>query len=187
MTLTKTSRLVFGAQEIVEAPLMAFDQSVVTAKNRPVTIVLTGGIVEKRLGVLSYAIVERPRQGKLSAFASITGRVTYSPNSNFLGEDLFTFCVKSANEKSNPATVKVTVTDQAAPVPFSPPGGGGNIVQNEFLIELNQERDEFLKDQREERGEFFSDVRSKSLSTEELQKRIIEFRAKEVKREQKFS
>ncbi len=70
---------------------------------------------------LIFSIVTQPSQGTLTQFDSASGRVTYSPSSQFAGNDTFTFSVTDGVAASDPATVTVSgpPSPQFADVPPS--------------------------------------------------------------------
>lgn len=58
--------------------------------------------------ILTYAINTNPTNGKLVNFDSLTGKVTYEPNTGYIGSDSFTFSVKDQNGlSSSPASVTI--------------------------------------------------------------------------------
>jgi len=89
--------------------------------------------------VLTYAIASNPTNGKLVDFDAQTGKLTYQPNSGYIGADSFTFTAKDQNGlTSTPATVtinaiggftrSVRVEDNVLIV-TPPPGRDANTVQ----------------------------------------------------------
>jgi len=89
-------------------PIAEFNH-VITSMNNPVLINLIGRDNDTN-DLLYYNIVTEPLHGNLSSFNNSTGDLTYLPNNNFTGTDLFTFRVKdSRNAESNIANVTVSV------------------------------------------------------------------------------
>jgi hypothetical protein len=78
--------------------------------------------------VLTYAVMAGPLHGSLAAFDPASGRVTYTSQAGFSGQDTFTYLVSDQWGVSNTATATITVP----PAPpncqnasaSTPPGGG---------------------------------------------------------------
>ncbi len=70
-------------------------------------------------GPLTYALVNNPSNGTITSFNSQTGAFTYAPNSNFVGNDTFTYRVSNSSGTSAPMTVTVSVGSSSAGVPTS--------------------------------------------------------------------
>lgn len=104
-TLTDTGAVTVTITSVNDAPV-ANDQSVMTSEDISATITLSGADVEE--DTLNYFIVTPPTHGTLDAITD--GIVHYSPNTNYVGLDAFTFRVKDGSEYSTPATVSITVT-----------------------------------------------------------------------------
>jgi len=85
---------------------VAYDQSVTTQKGTAVDIVLTGSDVDG--DALDYFINSEPSHGTLSGTAP---NMTYTPESEYIGEDSFIFKVNDSEENSSLATVTITVTE----------------------------------------------------------------------------
>ena len=86
-------------------PPVAEDQSVTTNEETPVSITLTA--TDPDGDTLTYSIVSGPSNGMLTGEAP---SVTYTPDSNYYGEDSFTFKANDGKVDSNIATVSVTVS-----------------------------------------------------------------------------
>lgn len=87
------------------APPVADPQTLATAVDTPLVIVLTGS--DSDGSALTYAVVDFPSNGVLS---SVDGpNVTYTPNVAFTGADSFTFKVTGIGGDSAPATIGITV------------------------------------------------------------------------------
>ena len=105
-----------GEAETNEAPEAA-DQNLTTTVNNPLDVALTGGDAETC--ELTFAIVAGPSNGTLSDIADAdctagtpnadSATVTYTPNTDFTGEDSFTFTVSDGAAESKPATIEITV------------------------------------------------------------------------------
>jgi len=92
-----------------DAPI-ADAQNVTTEKNIPETITLTGSDLEG--SALTYDIVTNPAHGSLSGTAP---NITYTPNTDYVGTDSFTFKVNDGATDSAPATVSIQVRDISVP------------------------------------------------------------------------
>jgi PKD repeat protein len=84
-------------------------QSVKIEQNKRGHIALGGTDVDGYK--LTYSIVTDPFHGKIIAFNSSTGKLTYKPDENFVGQDSFRFKVMDHNKlDSNIAKVSIRVT-----------------------------------------------------------------------------
>ncbi|MFN8470148.1 MAG: Ig-like domain-containing protein [Caldilineaceae bacterium] len=90
---------------IANVPPVANDQSVPTAEDTPVNIILTAS--DANGNSLSYSIVTQPQHGTLSGAGAAQ---TYTPNLNYFGPDSFTFKANDGQADSNVATVTINVT-----------------------------------------------------------------------------
>ncbi len=75
---------------------------------------------------LTFSLVAPPGHGEVKLDAA-TGAFIYTPNSNYVGKDSFTFKANDGRKDSNVATVSITV-EGSNPPPSPPPknnGGGG--------------------------------------------------------------
>jgi hypothetical protein len=90
---------------INDAPV-SNNQSVTTTKNTSVAVILVGSDVD--LDLLTYSIVDGPTNGALSGAAP---NLTYTPNTNFVGNDSFTFKVNDGSLDSNIAAVSIAVNN----------------------------------------------------------------------------
>ncbi len=91
---------------------VAVADSATTQEDIPVNIEVTANDtdVDGRINVATVAIVAPPTHGRTLRNPT-TGVVTYTPNQNFFGNDIFKYTAKSFNgATSNEATVRVTVT-----------------------------------------------------------------------------
>jgi len=88
----------------VNDPPTAYDDSVTTEEDKPVSITLAGGDADGDL--LTYSVVTNPSHGGLRGTAP---RLRYSPKANFNGSDRFTFKVSDKMADSAAATVSITV------------------------------------------------------------------------------
>jgi len=110
-------------------PPTAQDLSVTGGINAPLTITLKAGDDGRPTppGAISYTIVSKPKKGKLqfhntgatinavpAKLPNFSDKVTYVPNTNWIGADSFTFYAHDGGTapfggRSNTATVKITV------------------------------------------------------------------------------
>jgi hypothetical protein len=102
-TLNATSAMINRA---VNNPPIANAQSVSTIRNQAVNSTLTGSDPEG--ASLTFSIQTQPANGTLSGTPP---NVTYTPNTDFVGEDSFTFTVNDGTNTSQPATVTITVSE----------------------------------------------------------------------------
>ena len=83
---------------------VALAQAVETAMNTPLNVVLAG--TDSDGSALIYEVESQPQHGTLTGTAP---NLTYTPNSNFVGDDSFTFIADNGIETSEPATVSIKV------------------------------------------------------------------------------
>lgn len=88
----------------VKTPPIANSQSVTTVKNTPVAITLTGS--DPGGYSLTYTKAN-PSHGTLSGTAP---NLTFTPTTNYVGADSFTFTVNNGSIDSAAATISITVT-----------------------------------------------------------------------------
>ncbi|MDX1695185.1 MAG: Ig-like domain-containing protein [Ketobacteraceae bacterium] len=92
---------------------VATSQTVYTAINSPVDIVLTGTDADG--DDLTFRVVEPPLYGSLSGSEP---NLTYTPDPEFTGEDKFSFVANDGTDDSTPKFITIIVEDnQHAPVP----------------------------------------------------------------------
>jgi YVTN family beta-propeller protein len=88
----------------------AGDVAVSTAKNTAVTFDLDG--VDPDGGSIQYEIVTQPSHGTVTLSDAGDPTVTYTPNTNYVGSDSFTYWVIDGSSYiSEEATVTITITD----------------------------------------------------------------------------
>ncbi|MFQ5648304.1 MAG: tandem-95 repeat protein [bacterium] len=96
-----------------DAPV-AVDDSETTSEDIPVTISVTqnDSDIDGTLDVTTVAVTSGPFSGAANVDPA-TGVITYTPNTNFFGNDTFTYTVADdAGLTSNTATVSISVVDQ---------------------------------------------------------------------------
>ena len=94
----------FGSSPAFADAPTAIDQTVSTDEDTALDITLTG--TDPESDPLTYAIGTSPTDGVLTGTAP---NVTYTPNTDFNGEDSFTFTVNDGTDDSAEATVTITV------------------------------------------------------------------------------
>jgi hypothetical protein len=82
-----------------------------THVNTPVSINLIGVDSDVPTQTLAYSIVTPPTNGTLGAISG--NNVTYSPNSNFTGNDSFSYKVNDGVADSNVSTITIAVSNNA--------------------------------------------------------------------------
>jgi hypothetical protein len=114
------------------SPPVANNQAVTTNKNTAKAITLTA--TDPNNDPLTYSIVTQPAHGTITGGTGASR--TYTPNSNYVGPDSFTFKANDGKVDSNTATVSITVQDLgscATNLPISgvtASGNDGNVPQN---------------------------------------------------------
>jgi hypothetical protein len=96
-----------------DAPV-ANSRAITTNRNTAFPIILSGS--DKDSFTLKYLVVANPASGRLSGTAP---NLTYTPNTNFVGNDQFTFLVNDGTHNSPTATVSILVA-QTTDVPTTP-------------------------------------------------------------------
>lgn len=115
----------------VPSPPVANDDKQTTKSNTPVDILILDndrpGLTNSPLVPSSVEILTQPKHGTITIDAN--GKVVYTPNHGYVGEDDFTYRVKDElGFWSNVATVTITVVanDLFIPNVFTPNGDGNN-------------------------------------------------------------
>ena len=94
----------------INSPPQIVDHTVSTNKNTTIDVALTG--IDPDGDPLSFYTVTQPEFGSLgsiTATSTNSANVTYTPNSEYMGPDSFTFKVNDGTTDSNIATVSITV------------------------------------------------------------------------------
>ncbi len=97
-------------------PPIANDDSYTTLHNAPLIIYATGVLAndaDTDFDLLSAAQVTGPTNGTLTLNSN--GSFTYTPDTNFVGNDSFTYSAHDGTDVSDPATVTIAVTNQLCP------------------------------------------------------------------------
>ena len=82
--------------------------------NTPINITLEALDNDTGDMIKSFNIISNPSNGQISNFNSETGTLTYSPNSNFAGQDSFTFKVTDSRGLESINTALVTINVNSA-------------------------------------------------------------------------
>ena len=92
------------------------DDTVLVAEDQTANITLAGQTAEPSGSTLTFVIVSDPKNGIISDFDEVTGKVSYTPDSDYNGPDSFSFVVYEQGEeegdlpvKSEIATVDISV------------------------------------------------------------------------------
>jgi VCBS repeat-containing protein len=81
--------------------------SVTTSQNVPVSDTVVGGDVDG--DTLTFATTSSPIHGSVTAFNPVTGAFTYTPDTNYIGGDTFSFTATDGTLTSAPAAVTIAV------------------------------------------------------------------------------
>jgi hypothetical protein len=106
---------------------------IITQKDKPVEVTLAGSDIDQG-DDLTAEIDKIPLNGQLNVINQTTGKVTYTPNPNFVGEDVFTFKVKDKQGQysSNVGTVRISV--QQLPNQQTPTNNPPTAIDNPKII-----------------------------------------------------
>ena len=116
--------------DIEYGPPKSDSQSVSTEENKPLKINLKAKARDAKAAVpsptpapvqLTYSIVENPSHGTLSHFEPNTGKLIYTPNQNYVGDDNFKFKANDGKTDGNEATVSISIKEAAGPTLTPPP------------------------------------------------------------------
>ncbi len=99
--------LTITVNEVNTAPI-ANAQSVSTAEDTPLAIVLTGSDVDLPANALTYSVADGPSHGGLSGTAP---KLTYTPDADYFGADSFTYTISDGNGGSAMAVISITVNN----------------------------------------------------------------------------
>ncbi|MEY3896454.1 MAG: hypothetical protein RLZZ214_1974, partial [Verrucomicrobiota bacterium] len=88
----------------------AVSKTVATSRNTALAVLLQG--TDKEASALTYTVVTQPASGTLRGTAP---NLTYTPTTNFVGSDKFTYRVRDGASNSAVATITITVAQAALP------------------------------------------------------------------------
>lgn len=94
-----------------EGPLVVEDMSFTTKKNTPYTGQLVGRSTDSIPSEFTFQIGKAPTKGKVEVTDVHTGAFTYTPFTDQLGDDEFTFHIAYAPYQSREATVSINIED----------------------------------------------------------------------------
>jgi hypothetical protein len=97
--------ITFGVTTMVKIPPVAKSEQATIQEDESVRIKLMAGYSDREH--LTYYIVKGPSHGSLSGEAP---NMTYTPNSNYHGQDSFTYSIDEAKEGKDQATVSITIS-----------------------------------------------------------------------------
>jgi hypothetical protein len=99
-----------GIVPVTNKPPVAYSQTVDTTKNTAVAVTLIAADPDG--DPLTYTIASGPANGTVSGSGP---DITYTPNTDFTGEDMFTYEVKDSAGSTATATVTINVAPTVAP------------------------------------------------------------------------
>ncbi|HJU79044.1 MAG TPA: Ig-like domain-containing protein, partial [Nitrososphaeraceae archaeon] len=102
---SNTATVSITVEGLSNSPPMANNQDVTVNKNTPQAITLTA--TDPNGDPLSYTVVTQPAHGTITG--GTTASRTYTPATDYVGSDSFTFKVNDGTVDSNTATVSITV------------------------------------------------------------------------------
>ncbi len=114
---------------VANQPPVANPQSLFIGQ-QPVIISLTATDPDAPLQPLTFDIATQPANGTVVVTNAEAGLVTYTPTAGFSGADSFTFTASDVLATSDPATVSITVSPNAANQPPVAFGMNVNVVQD---------------------------------------------------------
>ena len=105
------------------APPTAYDQDVWTTINTPVDLFLYAD--DEDADALTYEVLTQPVHGALTGCPDAC---SYAPDTDYIGNDAFTFRAHDGTSPSNVATMRLTVYDPDGPTSYenfaqTSPGG----------------------------------------------------------------
>jgi hypothetical protein len=112
-----------GSQPGGSAPVAA-DGTLTTTRNTAASGNLDAGDPSDL--PLQFRVVTPPAHGSVRIYDPANGGYTYTPSSNYVGDDRFTFRAGNGEQNSNTATVRVTVQDGGPTIPVLGAAGTGS-------------------------------------------------------------
>lgn len=105
LTDSETIIIIVNSESQPNDPPEAQSQSIAVLEDDSTSIILSATDLDG--DTLTYTITSNPSHGILSGIAP---NLTYTPNSNYSGIDLFTFRANDDHANSNTATISITIT-----------------------------------------------------------------------------
>jgi parallel beta-helix repeat protein len=118
-------------QYTAPAPPTAASFSFSTDSNLPQPVTLSG---VTHTGTLSYTVLSGPSHGSLTGTAP---NLTYTPGTNYLGSDSFTYNVNDGISDSEVATVSITVVAAPSVVSVAPSLSPGALTAGATTLQIN--------------------------------------------------
>lgn len=108
---SNTATIAISITEPTNGPLRVEDSSITTKKNTPVTSTLVGHSETELTQEPEFMIVDAPTKGKVDVTDVQSGAFTYTPFTDQVGTDTFTFKLVLSPYESELGTVTVTIED----------------------------------------------------------------------------
>ena len=127
---------------------MAFDQNLSISANNQLNITLTGEDTDN--DPIQFEIVSNPADGTLNNFDNAKGTVTYSPETNYTGNDSFSFkVIDDKGMESNNAVISIQVTENnrtnQAPQAFDQVTNEANLSDYRYAVwSAGEEEDRYI-------------------------------------------
>ena len=109
---------------------VATNGTITTNKNSAVSGMLSVTDTNTSTLPITFTVLTGTSNGSLSGVNTSTGAFTYTPNSNFVGSDSFTFMGNNGTLNSNTATESIAVVNATGTV-IAPTAFGGSVTTNE--------------------------------------------------------
>lgn len=143
-------------------PLSAGDLNITTQKNTPKTGMLLGSSSDNPPQSFDYMIVTAPTKGSVDVTNIKTGAFTYTPHTDQLGADTFTYKIVFSPYESAHATVTVNIEESSIPVfPYADMQGhwaaqiAARLADEDIIIgEKNGDKYYYNPDKQLTRGDF---------------------------------
>ena len=101
----------------INNPPVAIDKTVEIDSNTSIDLTLEGTDSDLGDTISGFTIISNPTNGQISNFDSNTGTLTYTPNTNFVGQDSFTFKVTDSRGLDSANTGMVTINVKSSQEP----------------------------------------------------------------------
>lgn len=107
-----SAQIAFNVAAAANQPPTANDDMPTTAKNTPIDIFPLANDTDPESNPLTLTVTSNPANGMLNV---VGDQVTYTPNSEFVGSDSFTYDASDGLGGVDSATVSITVTGNSSP------------------------------------------------------------------------